>query len=179
MTDPFAVVFVPGGTAAAIVLFAGPLLWLRQHLWRRRARRRNAALQCARCQSPLAIDELFLFHGAHVCGSCASTLRRRFSLAVPAALLVATGFGISSFTAFTHLVGSGRTEIAWWLDGRWIPLLLPSIGLAAATWLFLRLGRRANLRRDAEPWLALEGQDVRDWDLFRRRITTLAADERG
>lgn len=37
MTDPFAVVFVPGGAAAAIVLFAGPLLWLRQHLWKRRA----------------------------------------------------------------------------------------------------------------------------------------------
>lgn len=178
MIDPFAAIFVPGGTAAGIVLFAGPLVWLRQRLWRRQARVRNAALQCARCEARLAIDDLYLFHGAHVCGRCASTLRRRFMFAVPLALVVATGFGISSFTAFAHLVGSGRTELAWWLDGRWIPLLLPSVGLAAATWLFLRLGRRANAQRDAGPWLALEDRDIREWDLFRRRITTPAADER-
>lgn len=136
MADPFAVIFLPGGTAAAILLLAGP--------------------------------GLHLFQGAHVCGTCASTRRRRFRFANPALLVMAAGFGVSSFSAFAQLVGSGRTELGWWLDGRWIPLLLPSVGVAAATWLFIKWGRRANRLRDAGPWRDLHESDVRDWILFRR-----------
>lgn len=176
MIDPLSVIFVPGGTAAALVLFVGPLLILRQTLWRREARRRNAHLRCARCEAPLAIDELFLFHGAHVCDRCATTLRRRFQVAVPAVLAIAAGFGISSFTALVASVASGGPGLAWWLDGRWIPLLLPSAGLAIATIAFLRLGKRANQQKEAAPWVELEAGDVRSWDLFRRRITTLEVD---
>ncbi len=172
MVDPLAVIFIPGGTAAALVLFVGPLLVLRQWQWRREARRRNAQLRCARCGSLLAIDDLFTFHGAHVCGGCATTLRRRFRIAIPAALAVAAGFGITSFTALLASLTSGGPGLSWWLDGRWIPLLLPSAGLAAATIAFLRLSRRANRRRDAAAWSELESGDVRSWDLFRRRVAT-------
>ena len=178
MPDPFSVIFLPGGTAAALVLFVGPLILLRQFLWRREARRRNARLRCARCEAPLAIDDLFLFHGAHVCGQCATTLRRRFRIAIPVALVAAATFAVSSFSAFGYLLGSGRTGLDWWLDGRWIPLLLPSAGLAAATLLFLKLGRRANRLRDAGPWGELAAAEIQESDLFSRRITTLAADGR-
>ncbi len=173
MIDPLSVIFVPGGTAAALVLFVGPLLLLRQRLWIREARRRNAQLHCARCDSLLVIDDLFTFQGAHVCGRCATTLRRRFRIAIPAALAVAAGFGITSVTALVASVTAGGPGLSWWLDGRWIPLLLPSAGLAAATIAFLRLGRRANRLREAAPWAELDSGDVRSWDLFRRRSTTL------
>lgn len=169
MLDPLTVIFVPGGTAAALVLFAGPLLALRQRLWHRAARRRNASFRCARCAAPLVIDDLFLFHGAHVCGTCARTLRQRFRVAIPAALAVALGFGISSLTALVVSATSGGPELSWWLDGRWIPLLLPSVGLAAATLAFLRVAERANRRRESAPWVELEAGDVRRWDLFRLR----------
>lgn len=174
MIDPLSVIFVPGGTAAALLLFVGPLVALRQYLWRRDARRRNAALQCARCGASLVIDDLYLFNGAHVCGGCATTLRRRLGVAVPLALLVAGGFAVSSFSAlFVSLTGGGP-GLSWWLDGRWIPLLLPSAGLAAATVALLKLGQRANRLRNAAAWVELEAGDLRTWQLSRRRDPTLA-----
>jgi hypothetical protein len=173
MIDPLAVIFVPGGTAAALVLFVGPLLVLRQWQWRRQARARNARLRCARCEATLAIDELHLFQGAHICLGCATTLRSRFRIAVPAALTVALGFGISSLSALVVSLTSGGPEFSWWLDGRWIPLLLPSVGLGAATVAFLHFSQRANRLRASAPWVELEPGEVRRWDLFRRRLTTV------
>lgn len=173
MIDPLSVIFVPGGIAAALVLFVGPLLALRQLQWRRQARLRNAQFKCARCDAPLAIDALHLFQGAHICSSCATTLRRRFQIVIPTALAVAVGFGVSSLSAFVVSATSGGPELAWWLDGRWIPLLLPSVGFAGATLAFVRLSQRANRLRQAAPWVELEAGDVRRWDLFRRRITTV------
>lgn len=174
MIDPLSVIFVPGGTAAALVLFAGPLVVLLQRRWRREARRRNARFHCARCQAPLAIDDLFLFNGAHVCGRCADTWRRRLRFLVPTVLTVAVGFGISSLSALVASTVSGGPGLGWWLDGRWIPLLLPSVGLAGALFAAMRLGIRANHRRREAAWVELEAGDVRRWDLFRTRTTTIA-----
>ena len=173
MMDPLSVVFVPGGIAAALVLFVGPLLALRQRQWRRQARARNAHFRCARCDAGLTIDALHLFQGAHICHDCATTLRSRFLIAVPTVLSIALGFGVSSLTAMVVSLTSGGPEFSWWLDGRWIPLLLPSVGLGAATFAFLRLSQRANRLRSTAPWVELEPGEVQRWDLFRRRLTTV------
>ena len=169
MVDPLSVIFLPGAVAAALVLFVGPLLVIRQIQWRRRARERNARFHCARCQATLAVDVLHLFHGAHICANCATTLRRRFLVAIPVTLLVALGFRISSFTALVTSHTPGGPEFTRWLDGRWIPLTLPSLGLAGLTYAFVRLSQRANRLRQRTPWNELEAGDVRRWDLFRQR----------
>lgn len=177
MPDPLSLIFVPGGTAAAIVLFGTPLVLLLLKRWRHVARRRNRSFRCARCEAPLAIDDLYLLGGAHVCGDCATTWRRRLRVAVPAALVVAAGLAVSSFSALVASTARGGPGLAWWLDSRWIPLLLPSVGLAAATLLAMRLGIRANARRRAAAWAELEDGDARRWDLFRLRSPSDAVAE--
>lgn len=166
MIDPLSMIFVPGGTLAAMAVFVSPLLVLRHVLWRREARRLNNETRCARCGDRLAIDALFLYAGAYHCSVCATKLRRRFTVAIPVLLLGALGFGVSSGTAFIASLTGGGPELAWWFDGRWIPLLLPSVGVAATTVLLVKLGKRANLLRSSAAWAEVEPGDVRTWHLF-------------
>jgi len=166
MIDPLAVIFLPGGAVAALALFVGPLVVLRHHLWRRKARQLNARRCCARCGDELEIDELYLYFGTYVCAQCAPALRRRLTIVIPMTLLAATVFGVSSAAAFFASMRSGGPELAWWLDGRWIPLLLPSVGVATLTGTIVTLGKRANRLRNAAVWREVDPGDAKRWHLF-------------
>jgi hypothetical protein len=79
-----------------------------------------------------------------ICERCAHTLRRRLGVAFP---VIAGGvilFALTSGTAFVTSLARGGPGLGWWLDGRWIPLLLPSIGVAGITVAAVAMSKRAN-----------------------------------
>ena len=149
--DPLSVIFVPGGAVAALVLLS-PVGIVLERLWRARGRRRNATHTCARCAVRFALsDDRFWFAGLLVCSSCATTLRRRLRIALPALAAVASTFALTSGTALAVSLARNGPSLGWWLDGRWIPLLLPSVGLGLAAASVIALGKRAN-RLAAGSW---------------------------
>ena len=144
MLDPLSVIFVPGSLAAMLATLS-PIGVLAHRWWRSRGLQRNARRCCGRCDAAFAVaDELYWFGGLLVCAGCAATLRRRLAVALPAAAAVAGTFALTSGSALAVSLAGGGPELAWWLDGRWIPLLLPSVGVALATAGLVVRGKRAN-----------------------------------
>jgi hypothetical protein len=126
--DPLAVVFIPGGLTAAALLFGAPAAMIGHLIWRRRAQRRAARHACGHCgQALLTEADQFLVTGIRICEPCALAFRRRLHLALPLITITAAIFAVTSATAFAFSVRHGGPELSWWLDGRWIPLILPSV----------------------------------------------------
>ena len=142
--DPLSVIFVPGAVAAALALLS-PVGVLALRWWQRRGRGRNGVRRCARCAAAFSVaDELYWFGGLLVCAGCATTVRRCLVVGLPALAVTAGAFAVSSGTALAVSVAQGGPGLEFWLASRWIPLLLPSAGLAAATGVLVALGKRAN-----------------------------------
>lgn len=142
--DPVSVIFVPGAIAAALALLS-PVALLGHRFWRRRGFERNDERRCGRCRATFSVaDDLYRASGVLVCARCASTLRRRISILIPGALATAATLGVSSGVALWLIESSGGFGLSWWLDTRWIPLLLPSVGTFGATILTVRAAKRAN-----------------------------------
>lgn len=144
--DPLALVFGLGASAM-IAGMAAPIVFVRSLIWRRRAKSRNRQAACGQCGVSLveASEGPFLYSGIFVCGACAETLRRRLTIALPALVGVVLVAGVLSAVGF--LLGgplAGGPSLQWWLDGRWIALTLPSVGLGGAGWLILRHSKRRN-----------------------------------
>jgi hypothetical protein len=122
-----------------------------QAINRRVGRARNRTWHCGRCNKPLAHDDLegqvFVAHGVHICRTCADVYRARYRLAligVPAAAAVA---GVA--TALT--VFAGPQPASWYVNIRLVPVLLPSLGVAAAFVWRLRAAKDANIRLSSGP----------------------------
>jgi len=142
--DPLSVIFIPGGYAAALVLLS-PLSVLAHRWWQRRGRARNADRGCGRCATTFTLtDELYWFSGLLVCAPCAAALRRRLTIGLKAVAALTGLFALTSGGALALSVAQGGPGLGWWLDGRWIPLLLPSVGLGLATATVVARGKRAN-----------------------------------
>lgn len=155
--DPLSVIFIPGGTIFGTLMFALPMAALGLRWWRRRGLAHVARSCCGNCGRPFDWSRpQYLVAGVEVCDACGGTMRRVARVVLPAIAVVACAFGISSATAWTISRLTGGPELAWWLDGRWIPLLTPSVGLAGLTWAIIRLGRRVN-REAAERSISAGG----------------------
>ncbi len=131
-------------------LLASPLVVLRQIVWKRQALKLNSERRCGRCKRLLGIDPLYLYGGVYVCPDCATRHRTRLQRLLPATFTLAGILALTSATAFVVSSLDGRPWLAWWLDGRWFPLILPSVGLALATAIAITIGRRANQLRGAK-----------------------------
>jgi hypothetical protein len=143
--DPLAVIFIPGGLTAAALVFGAPVAAMGYLAWRWRARRRVGRGACGRCGESFAADgERFLATGVVICEPCAHTLRGRLRITLPLVALGATVFAVTSGSAFVLSLLRGGPHLEWWLDGRWIPLLLPSAGIGLLTWGMVAAGKRAN-----------------------------------
>ncbi len=159
--DPLAVIFLPGGTIFGVLLFGAPLAFLGFRWWRRRAHQRVAAACCGDCGQRFDWSQpQFLAAGVEICESCAKRMRRTLGFALPALAIGAGCFAISSGTAFAVSLATGGPSLAWWLDSRWIPLLTPSVGIAALTWVLIRFGKRANREADATPQLGRHSAEL-------------------
>jgi hypothetical protein len=146
--DPLAVIFIPGALAAGALLFGAPLAAIGYLAWRWQARRRVGRGSCGRCGESLAGDAArFLVTGVLICEPCADTLRRRLRIALPMVTIAATVFAITSSTAFVVSRLRGGPRLEWWLDGRWIPLSLPSVGIGLLTWGAIAVSKRMNRLR--------------------------------
>jgi hypothetical protein len=143
LMDPLAFIFLTGAIASVVAL-ASPVFIVQHMLWRRRARLLNADARCGRCRRALPISELYLYSGRYVCGSCGAALRTRMRRWLPVALGTAVVCGISAFSALAVSFATQGPQLQWWLSGRLIPLLLPSVGFATATITAVRVGQWAN-----------------------------------
>ena len=150
MIHPLEVIFWSGAAAIALTLVS-PLFMLRHAVWRRRAEQLNAHSRCGRCGQQLPIDSLYLYAGKYVCPSCAVSLRRMLSFILPAATGTAVLLAVSSGSALLISRLTGGPGLDWWLDWRWIPLMLPSVGTAVATAFAVSARRRANLLKNNVP----------------------------
>lgn len=147
--DPLSVIFVPGGTIFGTLMFALPLAAIGLRWWRRRGLARVSRACCGNCGRAFDWSRpQYLVAGVEICDGCGVAMRRVARVVLPTIGVMACVFGISSSTAWVVSRLSGGPELAWWLDGRWIPLLTPSVGLVAVTWAIVRLGRRANREAD-------------------------------
>jgi hypothetical protein len=145
---PLAVIFIPGGLTAGALLFGAPVVAVGYLAWRWRARRRIERGSCGRCGESFATDAArFLVTGMLICEPCAHTLRRRLRIGLPVITIAATVFAITSGTAFVVSRLRGGPGFDWWLDGRWIPLSLPSIGIGMLTVAAIAFGKRMNRLR--------------------------------
>ena len=146
--DPLAVIFIPGGLTAGALLFGAPVATIGYLAWRWRAQRRVERGSCGRCGESFAGDAArFLVTGVHICAPCADTLRRRLRVALPIVMISATVLAITSGTALFVSRLRGGPQVDWWLDGRWIPLSLPSVGVGLLTWAAIALSKRMNRLR--------------------------------
>ena len=146
--DPLAAIFIPGGLTAGALLFGAPLASIAYLAWRWRARRRVGRGSCGRCGELFAGDAArFLVTGVLICETCADTLRRRLRIALPVVTIAATMFAITSAAAFVVSRLRGGPPLEWWLDGRWIPLSLPSVGIGLLTWGAVAVSKRMNRLR--------------------------------
>ena len=143
MPDPLWFVFGPG-LAGFFGVLAAPIALAVRRKYRRRSARRNAQGACGRCGAAFfqgGDESLFVVEGHYVCAGCASALRRRLWVLLPATGLLAIAAVVSS-TAGAVLAGPG---LSWWLDSRLIPLLAPTVlvggGLIGGAWLMKRLNR--------------------------------------
>jgi hypothetical protein len=153
--DPHTVIFLPGGTIFGVILFSGPLAALAFSWWRRRARARIAKACCGNCGQRFDFaQQQYLVAGIEICEPCASTMKRALRVVLPTIAVSAVVFAITSGTAFAIAITSRLSSLDWWLDGRWIPLLTPSVGVASLTWLLIKLGKRANRAAEATPQLS-------------------------
>ena len=143
--DPLRVIFVPGGLVATAMLVGLPVAAAIYGIWRWRAQRRVARGGCGRCGTAFAsADAQYLVTGVTICERCANRLRRRLGVALPVITAGVVLFALTSGTAFITSLVRGGPELGWWLDGRWIPLLLPSLGVAGITAAAVALSKRAN-----------------------------------
>ena len=150
MIDPLSVIFVSGAFATMTVL-ASPVLVLGHTLWRRRAKRLNRKGCCGRCGARFTIDALFIFSGVYICPACAAALRSRLKVILPLIAITVIACAVSSGTALVStLTQPGGTHIAWWMGGRLIPLLMPSVGVALATGALIAVGKRRNQLTQAQ-----------------------------
>ncbi len=65
-------------------------------------------------------------------------------IGLPAAAAAAGLFALTSGGALVASVAQGGPGFGWWLDGRWIPLLLPSLCLGLAAVALVARGKRSN-----------------------------------
>lgn len=65
-------------------------------------------------------------------------------IGLPAAAAAAGLFALTSGGALVASVAQGGPGFGWWLDGRWIPLLLPSLCLGLAAVALVVRGKRSN-----------------------------------
>jgi hypothetical protein len=143
--DPLAVVFIPGGLTAAALLLGVPIAAASHLIWRRRARRRVARHACGHCGQEFRVEgDQFLVTGIRICEPCALAFRRRLGILLPLISIATAFFAITSTTAFVISVRHSGPELAWWLHGRWIPLLLPSVGIATVTAIAVMAAKLAN-----------------------------------
>jgi hypothetical protein len=98
--------------------------------------------------------------GIEICEACAQRLRRFLKFALPVVAVGASVFAVTSGTAFFVSMTTGGPSLSWWLDGRWIPLLTPSVGVGLLTWLMVRLGKGANRDAEASPRLARHSAEL-------------------
>ena len=154
MPDLLAFVFVPAA-ATMLGLLAAPAVYVRHLFWRRSARRLNASTRCGLCRGPLGIETMFLYGGAYVCRGCAERTTRRLRIVLPLAVGGAALLAITSLSAMVLSIATGGPDLAWWLSGPWwlggtlLPVALPAVGLATATLVAIRGGRRLNQLRNA------------------------------
>jgi hypothetical protein len=145
MFDPYWLVFWPGAIAIGGFV-ALPVAMGLQALNRRIGRARNRTWHCGRCNAPLAQDDLegdvFVAHGVHICRTCADVYRARYRFALIGVPTVAAVAGVVTALA----VFAGPQPASWYGNFRLLPVLLPSLGVAAAFVWRLRAAKAANIQ---------------------------------
>ena len=168
--DTSPVLFIPYIAVVASTLVAAPVATVRYARWRIRANLRTKAGHCGHCDAPFTLgEEQFLVTGVRICSSCASTLRHRLGRALMGISVGVLSLGALAVGAVAVEIAVDGTDILRWLfkSSRWIPVAIPSVGVALGVSALVTLAKQANrvgrgrvpaaLAADRERLLPLDG----------------------